>query len=111
MRSVLRRNSPLELTLLHVLEPAPSSNFAGIAGAPAFSEDRSVQRREEFAGTDCFDTERERRAVLESTMRTGVPSHEIVEMAKEADIDLIVIAALRLTPAGNISASEAQPNA
>ena len=30
-------------------------------------------------------------------MRTGVPSHEIVELAKEADIDLIVIAALGYT--------------
>jgi nucleotide-binding universal stress UspA family protein len=80
-----------ELTLLYVLAPAPSPSFAGIPGAPAFSE------------TDLSSTEKNLRTLIASarngmrkcarwTMRAGVPSHEIVEMAKEADIDLIVIA-------------------
>jgi universal stress protein A len=80
-----------ELTLLYVLAPAPSRSFASIPGAPAFSE------------SDLSDTEKNLRALIastrngsvqrvRSTMRIGVPSHEIVEMAKDADTDLIVIA-------------------
>jgi universal stress protein A len=80
-----------ELTLLYVLAPAPSRSFASIPGTPAFSE------------SDLSGTEKNLRALIastrngsvqrvRSTMRIGVPSHEIVEMAKDADIDLIVIA-------------------
>ena len=80
-----------EVTLLYVLAPAPSRSFASILGAQAFSE------------SDLSDTEKNLRALISSTrngsvqrvrstMRIGVPSHEIVEMAKDADVDLIVIA-------------------
>jgi universal stress protein A len=80
-----------ELTLLYVLAPAPSPSFAGIQSAPPFSE------------TDRSNAEKKLRALIPSTrngsvgrtrweMRTGIPSHEIVEMAKEGDIDLIIIA-------------------
>lgn len=81
-----------ELMLLHVLAPASSPSFAGIPGALASSK------------TDLFSAEKNLRALIASTRngsvshvrwatRAGVPSHEIVEMAKEADTDLIVIAA------------------
>jgi nucleotide-binding universal stress UspA family protein len=81
-----------ELTLLHVLAPASSPSFARLPGALASSK------------TDLSSAEGNLRALIASTRngsvsrvrwatRTGVPSHEIVEMAKEADIDLIVIAA------------------
>jgi universal stress protein A len=80
-----------ELTLLYVLAPVPSRSFASIPGAPAFSE------------SDLAGTEKNLRALIastrngsvqrvRSTIRIGVPSHQIVEMAKDADIDLIVIA-------------------
>ena len=80
-----------ELTLLYVLAPAPSPNFAGIPGAPSFSE------------TDRSSAEKKLRALIASTrngsvgrarwkLRAGIPSHEIVEVAKEGDIDLIIIA-------------------
>ena len=80
-----------ELTLLHVLEPATSTTFAGLPAAPAFSE------------AEMADAEESLRALVSSlrtagvarvrwTMRTGVATHEIVEAAKELDVDLIVIA-------------------
>lgn len=80
-----------ELTLLYVLAPAPTPQFAEIRGATAFSE------------VDLSNAEKNLRALVASarhetaggcrwTMRAGVPSHEIVEMAREAETDLIVIA-------------------
>ena len=80
-----------ELTLLYVLEPAHSPSFAGIPGATSFSE------------TDRSSAEKKLRVLIASTrngsvgrvrwkMRDGIPSHEIVEMAKEANIDLIIMA-------------------
>ena len=80
-----------ELTLLHVLASAVSPSFAGIPDPRAFSK------------TALSSAEKNLRALVASTgngsvsrirwaTRAGVPSHEIVEMAKEADIDLIIIA-------------------
>lgn len=79
-----------ELTLLYVLVPAASRGFASNPGAP-------------FSKSELSSTEKNLRALIastrngsvqrvRSTTRIGVPSHEIVEMAKDADIDLIVIA-------------------
>jgi universal stress protein A len=80
-----------ELTLLNVLEPAPATSFVAIPGAVAFAE------------IDFSGAERNLRSLIASvrdetaerphwTLRVGVPSHEIVEAAKEDDVDLIVIA-------------------
>ena len=80
-----------ELTLLHVLEPAISPTFAGLPAAPAFSEEEMADAQESLralvnsvlaAGV----------AGARSTIRTGVATHEIVEAAKDLDVDLIVIA-------------------
>jgi universal stress protein A len=80
-----------ELTLLYVLVPGPSRRFASIPGEPAFSKSElsSTEKslRALIASTRNGSVQRVR-----STMRIGLPSHEIVEMAKDADIDLIVIA-------------------
>lgn len=79
-----------ELTLLHVLEPLPPS-FMGITPAPALSEkDRaSVEKnlRVLVASARAVGVTR-----AKSTVRTGLASHEILEAAKELDVDLIVIA-------------------
>lgn len=80
-----------ELTLLHVLEPAPSMSFNAIPSATPFCEmDFSTAEknlRSAVASARCGKSERPRWKI-----RVGVPSHEIVEAAKEADVDLIVIA-------------------
>lgn len=80
-----------ELTLLHVLDPAPSASLVAIPGATPFCE------------VDFSTAEKDLRLVVASArkgksehphakIRVGVPSHEIVEAAREADVDLIVIA-------------------
>ena len=80
-----------ELTLLHVLEPAISPTVAGLPASPAFSEEEMADAREGL----CALVNSARAAGVvgaRSTIRTGVATHEIVEAAKELDVDLIVIA-------------------
>lgn len=83
-----------EVTLLHVIEPAPATRFAAIPGFPEMPA---------FPETDFSEPKKNLRALIASgtngnlerprwKMRTGVPSHEIVDAAKEADADLIIIA-------------------
>jgi universal stress protein A len=79
-----------ELALLHVLEPAPPS-LMGITPSPGFSESELVNAEKNFRAWIASA-----RAVgvikTQSTVRTGLASHEILEAAKELDVDLIVIA-------------------
>jgi universal stress protein A len=80
-----------ELTVLHVVEPATSSSFEEVPEAPAFSKAKMA------------DAEGRLRTLLKSlpsasvpgvrpAIRMGLAAHEIVEVAKELDADLIVIA-------------------
>jgi universal stress protein A len=80
-----------ELTLLYVLEPAPTTSYMAIPGATVF-----------FEG-DFATAERNLRSLITSgpggkikrphwKVRAGIPSHEIVEAAKEMDVDLIIVA-------------------
>jgi universal stress protein A len=80
-----------ELTLLHVLEPAISPAFAGLPAAPAFSEEEMVDAQESLRAL-VNSARAAGVAGARSTIRTGVATHEIVEAAKELDVDLIVIA-------------------
>ena len=80
-----------ELTLLYVLEPQPMIGFAGIPEASAFVENDIVAAgknlRSLIASVRDSRIERPRWKV-----RGGLPAHEIVEAAKEMDVDLIVLA-------------------
>jgi universal stress protein A len=80
-----------ELTLIHVLEPAVPPSFEGLQMAPPFREE------------DSSGAEKDLRALMTSARTAGVPkarslfrrglaSHEIVDTAKDLDVDLIVIA-------------------
>lgn len=85
------RDYDSELTVLHVVEPATSSSFEEVPEAPAFSKAKMA------------DAEGRLRTLVKSlpsasvpgvrpAIRMGVAAHEIVEVAKELDADLIVIA-------------------
>jgi universal stress protein A len=80
-----------ELTLLHVLEPAVSPACGGLPTVPAFSE-AEIGDAEESLRTLVKSVRGAGVARLRSTIRTGAPTHEIVQAAKELDGDLIVIA-------------------
>ena len=79
-----------QLTLLNVTEPAFSPSFTKVRGLPAFSEKKLTHAEKELrvlmnlahvAGV----------SEARSTLRSGIASHEIVEVAKDLDVDLIVI--------------------
>jgi nucleotide-binding universal stress UspA family protein len=79
-----------ELMLLHVLEPTPPS-FMGITAGPVLSEKERATAEKNLAA---WAASARMAGVTGAkwTLRTGLASHEILEMAKELDVDLIVIA-------------------
>jgi universal stress protein A len=81
-----------EITLLHVLEPEIPLTLPGRRpAAAAFSEEELADAEE---GLRCLTDSAKAagEADTKSILRTGVATHEIVEAAKELDVDLIVIA-------------------
>jgi nucleotide-binding universal stress UspA family protein len=80
-----------ELTLLHVLEPQSMTGLMAIPEATGFVENDIVaagKNLRSLAGSV-------RNARIERPhwkVRGGLPSHEIVEVAKEMDVDLIIVA-------------------
>ena len=79
------------MTLLYVLEPLPVASFESIPGATAFSENDFATAEKNLRSL-IASARRDKVERAHWKIRTGVPSHEIVEAAREADIDLIVIA-------------------
>lgn len=80
-----------EIVLLHVLEPETPLTLAGRLPAAAFSEEQLADAEESLRSL-ADSTKTAGVAGTESIVRTGVATHEIVEAAKEVDVDLIVIA-------------------
>ena len=80
-----------ELTLLHVLEPAVSPAFADTTAGPVFSK-AEIADAEDSLRTLIKSVRGAGVARARSTIRTGVATHEIVEAAKDLDVDLVVIA-------------------
>ena len=79
------------LILLHVLEPVSSRSFIERRGARAFSEKERASAEKNLrvllSSAEVGGLKETR-----SALRTGIASHEIVEAAKDFDVDLIVIA-------------------
>jgi universal stress protein A len=80
-----------ELTLLHVLEPETPLTLAGRPVTAAFSEVELADMEKSLRAM-ADEAESAGIAGAKSIVRTGVATHEIIEVAKELDIDLIVIA-------------------
>jgi universal stress protein A len=81
-----------KITLLHVLEPETPLTLAGRRPATAaFSEEELADAKEGLRGLTA-SAKAAGDAGTKSILRTGLPTHEIVEAAKELDVDLIVIA-------------------
>jgi len=80
-----------ELTLLHVVEPLASTRFAAIPGVVPFPEIDFAEAEGKLCQLAAASRP-ENIARPHWKVRLGVPSHEIVEAAREADVDLIVIA-------------------
>ena len=80
------------LTLVHVIEPDVPPAFDGLLIAPPINPNgnrtRCANRLKALASSiDIRATK-----YVQSTVRTGLAAYEIVEAAKEFDVDLIVIA-------------------
>ena len=79
-----------ELTLIHVLAPAPPT-AADLATAPTFSNEE-LYTAEKSLRDLVTSAKQAGVALAHSTCRVGLATHEIVEAAKELTVDLIVIA-------------------
>jgi universal stress protein A len=79
-----------KLYVLHVLEPALSPEFAGLPETPAFSKAEVATAKKNFrAWADSAGAA----VAAQLVFRNGFAVHEIVEAAKELDIDLVIMAA------------------
>lgn len=79
-----------DLILVHILEPALAPTFVGLPGAPAFCEDeRSLTEGNLRAWVDSAQAAG---VSAKLALRSGLPAHEIVEAAKDHDVDLVIIA-------------------
>jgi nucleotide-binding universal stress UspA family protein len=81
-----------EVILLHVIEPEVPLAFEGFMIAPSISPNgnrtKCANRLKVLASSIAVRATK----YVQSTVRTGLPAYEIVEAAKESDVDLIVIA-------------------
>jgi nucleotide-binding universal stress UspA family protein len=77
------------LYVLNVLEPTLSPEFAGLPEAPAFSKKEVATAKKKFQAWAGFSGAADVAANL--VFRNGFAVHEIVEAAKELDIDLVIM--------------------
>jgi universal stress protein A len=80
-----------ELTVLHVLEPTVPATFEGLQVPPPFPEEDSSGAAKSLS-TLVGSARTAGVPKAKSFCRRGLASHEIVDAAKDLDVDLIVIA-------------------
>jgi nucleotide-binding universal stress UspA family protein len=79
-----------DLLLIHVLEPVVAPGYVALAeGSPLCEEDFATAGRN--LG-DWVDLASHAGVKAKLALRVGLPAHEIVEIARDHDVDLIVIA-------------------
>jgi universal stress protein A len=81
-----------KITLLHVVEPATSFNMAGLPPEPVGVVEKEFADAETGLHELVDEAEAAGVSDAKSMLRAGVATHEIVEAAKDLDVDLIVIA-------------------
>ncbi len=81
-----------KITLLHVVEPPASLTLAGLPPAPAAIVEKEFVDAETGLHELVDEAEAAGVSDAKSMVRAGVATHEIVEAAKDLDVDLIVIA-------------------
>jgi universal stress protein A len=79
-----------QLHVIHVLEPVLSPQFAGLPEAPAFSKEELATVEKNLRAW--ADSAGAAGVAAKLVLRNGLPSHEIVEAAKDLDVDLVIIA-------------------
>jgi universal stress protein A len=87
----LARYFQSELMVLYVVPPAPIRAFAEIEGVPPCLE-TDLSSGEKNLRTLTASARTQGIKNTKASVRIGVPSHEIVEAAKDGNFDLIVIA-------------------
>ena len=80
-----------EVTLLHVFEPLKAPDFPDIACASSYGAKEFVSAEKNLRAL-ITSSSMNGASQLKWKVRAGVPAHEIVEAAKELNVDLIVIA-------------------
>jgi universal stress protein A len=80
-----------EITLLHILESVVPLTFEGIS-MPALAPETESSEAEKRLKALVASVRGRGIASVRAMFRRGIASHEIVEVAKELDVDLIVMA-------------------
>ena len=79
-----------QLHVIHVLEPVFAAQFAGLPEASAFSDkDLAAAEKKLRAWTDSAGAAG---VTARLVLRNGLPAHEIVEAAKDLNVELVIIA-------------------
>lgn len=87
----LARKLNCDITLLHVLEPSTPLTTVERLTAAAFSKKEMANAQGALSGL-VHSAIAAGGTNTKSMLRTGIATHEIVEVAKQLDVDLIVIA-------------------
>lgn len=86
----LARQFRASVILLHVLEPAALTAFAGFAEPPARSKTDTAEAEASFRALAAEIGSEERKGIRWE-VRNGLATHEIVAAAQDADVDLVVV--------------------
>lgn len=79
-----------ELHVIHVLEPVVSADFEDLPEAAAISKKELARAEKKFRAW--ADSAEDVGVATKLVLRNGLPAHEIVEAARDLDVDLVILA-------------------